>query len=211
MLKKFVRIILLLFILTLVGIFSANYYIEKKTEAYVYDNLQEVPPTRVGIILGTSKYLIQGGVNAYYKNRIDAAVHLFRQNKIDFILISGDNSTTDYNEPQTFKNDLIKLGIPENKIFLDYAGFRTLDSVIRANEIFGLDECIIISQKFHNQRAIFLARHHGLHAYGFNAKDVNQRSGFKTNMREKLARVKVFIDIILAKQPKFLGKEIKIK
>lgn len=211
MLKKLGRIIVLFIILILVSIFSANYIIEKNTEKYVFDQIQNVPKTRVGIVLGTSKYLVQGGINNFYQNRINAAVLLYRQNKIEFILISGDNSTNDYNEPQTFKNDLIALGIPENKIFLDYAGFRTLDSVIRANEVFGLDECIIISQKFHNQRAVFLARHNGLHAYGFNAKDVPERSAFKTIMREKLARVKVFIDILLEKQPKFLGKEIEIK
>lgn len=101
-------------------------------------------------------------------------------------------------------------GIPESRIFLDYAGFRTLDSVVRAKEIFGQDRFTVISQKFHNERAVYLARHYDIEAIGFNAQDVSVNNGFKTRIREWLARVKVFVDLLTNKQPKFLGEQIEI-
>ena len=106
--------------------------------------------------------------------------------KIEFIVISGDNSKKDYNEPLDMKNELIKAGIPPEKIYLDYAGFRTYDSVIRLDKIFGQKKFTVISQDFHNRRAIYIARHLNLQAIGFNAKDVDVYNGFKTKLREKL-------------------------
>ena len=94
---------------------------------------------------------------------------------------------------------------------MDYAGFRTLDSVIRAKEIFGLETFTVISQKFHNERAIYLAKKYGIQVVGFNAKDVEGRSGFKTKLREYFARTKAVLDVITGKSPKFLGDKIKIK
>jgi len=108
------------------------------------------------------------------------------------------------------KLELMKAGIPENKIFEDFAGFRTLDSVVRAKEIFGQNSFIIISQRFHNERAVFLAKQNGIDAFGYNAKDVNKNAGFKTNVREKFARVKVFWDFMFGVEPKFGGKKIII-
>jgi SanA protein len=150
--------------------------------------------------------------NQYFYNRIKAAVELYESGKIDRIIISGDNSTKYYNEPQDMKEALMEHGIPENRIYQDYAGFRTLDSVIRCKEIFGQNQITIISQKFHNARAVFIARHHQIEAIGYNAKDVNKAAGFKTNVREILARVKLFIDLyVLDQQPKFLGEKIEIQ
>ncbi len=110
------------------------------------------------------------------------------------------------------KNDLIAKGVPEDRIFEDFAGFRTLDSVVRAKEIFGQDDITIISQKWHNERAIYLAEANDINAIGFNAKGVKitYRFGLKTRIREYFARVKVFIDLIIGKEPKFLGKKIII-
>ena len=130
--------------------------------------------------------------------------------KIDYILISGDNGTNTYDEPTTMKNDLITKGIPASRIYLDYAGFRTLDSIIRAKEIFTLQKFTIISQKFHNERAIFIAENKGINAIGFNARDVNIHYGLKTQIRERFARVKMIIDLLIGKQPKYLGKKIPI-
>ena len=111
----------------------------------------------------------------------------------------------------SFTLDLTLGGIPSDHIYLDYAGFRTLDSIIRAQKVFGQSSITVISQKFHNQRAVFICNSIGLDAVGFNAKNVSSRYGFKTNMREKLARVKVFIDVFFGVTPKFLGPEIEIK
>ena len=150
-------------------------------------------------------------INLYFTFRINATVQLYNYGKIDFILISGDNGNKDYDEPTDFKNELIKKGIPEDKIFLDFAGFRTLDSVIRSREIFGQKSITIISQQFHNERAIYLAEKNGINAIGFNARDVSGKYGMKVQIREYLARTKVFIDILFGVKPKFLGDKIEIK
>lgn len=165
---------------------------------------------KVGLVLGTSKYLTDGRINLYFKYRIDATVDLFKTGKIDYVLVSGDNSSENYDEPTDFKNELIKRGIPENRIYLDYAGFRTLDSVVRAKKNFGQDNITIISQQFHNERAIYLAEKHGINAIGFNAKDIDGKYGIKVKLREFLARTKAFLDIIFKVEPKFYGKKIKI-
>lgn len=125
-------------------------------------------------------------------------------------MVSGDNRRNDYNEPEEMKQALIATGIPEQQIILDYAGLRTLDSVIRAHLIFGLERFTLISQEFHNERAIFLAQQNHLQVIGYNAQDVSAYAGFKTNLRELLARVKVFMDIITDKTPKHLGEKVEI-
>lgn len=209
--KKIIKISLLLFLLIIGFIFIANYSIEKNAVNKTYFDSDKIKKNNVGLVLGTSKLLKDGSINLYFKYRIDATVDLFKNGKINYILISGDNGNKNYDEPSDFKNELIKNGIPENKIFLDYAGFRTLDSVIRAKKVFGQSEITIISQQFHNERAIYLAEKNDLEAIGFNAADVPNRYGIKVQLREYLARTNVFIDIILRVKPKFLGKKIEIK
>jgi SanA protein len=185
--------------------------VDAKSKDYVYDSLTEIPANRVGLILGTSKYLTNGRLNLYYQYRIDAAVRLYKGGKIRYILISGDNGTIYYNEPITIKKDLMKRGIPEAVIYLDYAGFRTLDSVVRAKEIFGLNRFTVISQRFHNQRAVFIGRNKGLDVIGYNARTVSRKYGFKTRQREKLARLKMVLDLLFKKKPKFSGEPIEIR
>lgn len=192
-------------------IFLSNFVIESSAKGKTYSSIKEIPKNRVGLVLGTSKKISSGQANPYYTNRINATVELFKAKKIDFVLVSGDNATIYYNEPSTIKKDLLKEGIPEDKIFLDYAGFRTLDSMVRANVVFGLDSVTVISQKFHNERAIFLAKRKGLNAIGYNAEDITGQQGNKVQFREYFARVKVFIDLLLNTEPKFYGKRIEIK
>ncbi len=209
--KKRVYLILLLLILPLILILVSNYSVEKNAQNKTYSDSSKIQKNKVGLVLGTSKKLKNGRINLYFKYRINATVELYKKGKIDFILISGDNGNKDYDEPTDFKNELIKKGIPENKIYLDYAGFRTLDSVIRSKEIFGQENITIISQKFHNERAIYLAENNGIKAIGFNAKDVSGRYGLRVKAREYLARTKVFVDILFGVKPKFLGDKIEIK
>ncbi len=175
-----------------------------------YSDISLIPENKVGLVLGTSRKLAVGGLNPYYTNRIDATVQLYQARKIEFVLVSGDNSSRYYNEPHAIKKDLVQGGIPEDKIYLDYAGFRTLDSMVRARFIFGLDSVTIISQKFHNERAIYLAEKKGLKAIGFNATDLSGSPGYKVRFREYFARVKVFIDLALNTQPRFYGEHIDI-
>lgn len=210
--KKKKRILIaLIFIIPIILVFIANYSIEKNAENKTFSNTSEIKKNKVGLVLGTAKILKNGRINLYFKYRINATVELYKKEKIDFVLVSGDNGNKNYDEPTDFKNELIKRGIPENRIFLDYAGFRTLDSVVRAKEVFGQISITIISQKFHNERAIYLAEKNGISAIGFNAKDLSGKYGLKTRIREYFARTKVFLDIILGVKPKFLGNKIEIK
>ena len=209
--KKLLKILGLLIVLPILLIFICNMVIESTTKGKTFSSIENIPKNRVGLVLGTSKKIIGGQPNPYYTNRINATVELFEAKKIDFVLVSGDNASIYYNEPSTIKKDLIAKGIPVDKIFLDYAGFRTLDSMVRANVVFGLDSVTVISQKFHNERAIFLAQKKGLTAIGYNADDIKGQQGFKVRFREYFARVKVFIDLVLNTEPKFYGNPIEIK
>lgn len=208
--KKTIQYTFLLVIILIVGIFSVDYGVSHFTKKQIYTSVEEIPHNKVGLLLGTIKKLDSGYLNNYYKYRIEACTKLYKAGKIDFVLISGDNSRKDYDEPTEMKKDLIKNGIPGNRIYLDYAGFRTLDSVVRSKEIFGQNKVTIISQQFHNQRAVFIANFKNIEAVGFNAKDVSAYYGFKTMLREKLARVKMLLDLLFGKEPKFLGKKIEI-
>ncbi len=208
---KRIKVIGLLFATLILLIFMCNSIITNAAEGKTFDDPQDIVENRVGLVLGTSKKLIGGLPNPYYSYRIKATIELYKADKIKFVLVSGDNGTRYYNEPNTFKKDLIAGGIPADKIFLDFAGFRTLDSMVRAKEVFGLNSVTVISQEFHNQRAIYLAEKKGLKAIGYNAKTVSGNQGLKVQLREYLARVKVFIDLLFNTQPKFFGKSIEIK
>ena len=209
--KKLIKRGIKLGVILILAILLANYHINYNAKGKLYNSIENIPKNRVGLVLGAGKYVgSDNHVNLYYKYRLEAAFLLYQNKKIDYLLISGDNSTVDYDEPSTFKQDLIDLGVPEDKIILDYAGFRTLDSVVRAKKIFGLDSFTIISQQFHNQRAIYLAENNNLNVIAFNAKAIKGRYGFKTKIREYLARTKAIIDVVINKQPKFLGPKIKL-
>lgn len=197
-------------LLVMIGIYICNKIIKTEATLYLTSDIKQLPIQKVGLLLGTAKYVKGGKKNYYFYNRIDATETLYKSGKIKYIIVSGDNSKKDYNEPEDMKIELISRGIPEQHIFEDFAGFRTLDSVIRAKEIFGQNSYIIISQQFHNERAIYLARKNGIKAYAYNAKDVNKYAGLKTNIREYFARVKVFLDFISYKKPKFGGEKIEI-
>ncbi|MDE1207519.1 SanA/YdcF family protein [Tenacibaculum larymnensis] len=209
--KKVAILFLLSCLLIVIAIYISNKVIIKNVEEKLFNTTETIPKNKVGLLLGTVKYLSDGRVNLYYQFRLNAAVELYKAKKIDFILVSGDNGSEGYDEPTDFKNDLIKEGIPEDKIYLDYAGFRTLDSVVRIKEIFGQTSVTIISQQFHNERALYLANHFEIDAIGFNAKGVSGKKAIKVQLREYLARVKVFIDILFNIKPKFLGEPIEIK
>jgi SanA protein len=184
-------------------------WVEAKTDGLTYNDSSEIPYRKVGLLLGTAKYSTDGQ-NKFYLGRIQAAVKLFDAGKVDHILISGDNGSRYYNEPKQFREDLIRLGIPSEAITLDYAGFRTLDSVIRAKEVFGQDSITVISQEFQNERAIFIADAKGLDAIGFNAVDVSGSYGLKTKVRERFARVKMVWDLLIGQGPRYLGEPVLI-
>jgi SanA protein len=209
--RKTLRMLLFTCILIIALIFATDKWVISSTKSQVYTDLQQIPHNKVGLLLGTAKTLRHGWENLYYKYRIDAAVALYKAGKIDYILVSGDNGTKEYDETSAMQADLIAMGVPKERIFMDYAGFRTLDSILRLKKVFGENAVTIISQPFHNQRAVFIANHKDISAVAYNAKDVSINSGFKTQLREKFARVKMLLDLAFGKNAKFYGEKIEIK
>ncbi len=197
-------------ILVLAFIIYSNVRIGCYSKSRVYDNVADIPHHHTALLLGTSPEGRFGGPNMFFTARINATAELYEAGKIERILVSGDNRKKDYNEPEAMKQALIEKGIPAEIIFLDYAGFRTYDSVIRAKEVFGQNSFIVVSQKFHNERAVFIAGKKGIEAVGYNAGDVSRRYGIITHVREWGARCKVFLDLLFGKKPHFLGEPIDI-
>ncbi|MEZ5015451.1 MAG: ElyC/SanA/YdcF family protein [Flavipsychrobacter sp.] len=208
--KKILRFAVISVIALVVCVLVIDITVSTTVKKQMYNDVKSIPHKKVGLLLGTSKYVKKGWVNLYYKYRIEAAVKLYKAGKIDCILVSGDNSTKQYDEPNTMKRDLIARGIPEGRIFLDYAGFRTLDSIMRCNVVFGEKDFTIISQPFHNERALFIANRKKIKAIAFNAKEVPRAYSYKVQLRERLARVKMMIDLMFNKQPKFYGSKIEV-
>ncbi len=192
-------------------ILLSYYWVERSSKNKLFDSVDSISENEVGLVLGTSKYGSSGYMNLYFIYRVRAAAQLYHSGKVQYLLVSGDNSRKDYSEPEDMQTELIMLGVPENRIFLDHAGFRTLDSVERSKVIFGQSKLTIISQPFHNKRAVFIAKHKGIDAIAFNAKDVSFSFDRKAKVREYIARVKMVLDLyVLNTKPKFYGESIKI-
>ena len=208
--RRFFKLLTILILVCLPVIFICNHIIVDNAKSRLYSNVQTIPYNRIGILLGTSKYMKKKLINPYYTYRVNAAAELIRAKKIKYLVISGDNSQKHYNEPESMRRDLISAGIDSTILFMDFAGLRTFDSIKRLREVFGQDSATIISQKFHNERAIYLADQEGITAIGFNARDIGGWHGMQTQIREKLARVKVFIDKWLGTSPKYLGNKVMI-
>ncbi len=199
-------------IVTIVALIFIDTYISKQAELDLYSNIKKVPAKKAALVLGTAKYIAKGKKNYFYTYRIRATVQLFKSGKVKAIVVSGDNGTKYYDETTRMQKDLIKAGIPSRYITLDYAGFRTLDSVVRAEAIFDLKDYIIVSQKFHLERALFIAKAKGQKVIGFMAKDIpGTAAAYRMKAREYLARAKAFLDVyILHTEPKFYGKKEKV-
>lgn len=196
------------------GILSAvicNEIVVRAAHNKLYSDTNVIPANKVGILLGTAKSLANGTPNLFFTYRIKAAAELYRAGKVENIVVSGDNGRSTYDEPTAMKEALIAEGVDSTHIYLDYAGFRTFDSVVRLKEIFDQNRATVISQKFHNQRAIYIANRLGIDLIGYNAQDVSKFYGFKTMLRERFARVKVVLDFLLGVEPRFLGEKVLIK
>lgn len=203
--KRLSLIAVSLIMLAILSILAIDLWITASAKPRIYYQLADVPAKKIGLVLGTSKY-IGRTLNPYYRYRIEAAKALYDNHKIQILLLSGDNAHRSYNEPWTMKRDMLKAGVPEARIFLDYAGFRTLDSVVRAKEVFDANEFILVTQAFHCERALFIADHTDIDASCFAVPSPKGTAGMKIRLREVFARVKAFLDIyILNERPKFLG------
>ncbi|MFC5455078.1 SanA/YdcF family protein [Prosthecobacter fluviatilis] len=192
-------------------VFGCEGWVERSAEGRCFDAVEGVPSAPVAVALGTAERLPDGRANLFFLPRMEAAAMLFKAGKVKALIVSGDNGTQGYDEPTDMKRVLMQLGVPAEKVVCDYAGFRTLDSVVRAKEVFGQQRVIFVSQRFHNARAIYLARAFGIEAYGLDAKDVPVALSVKTFLREKLACVKAVLDVtVLGTKPKFLGEKVPV-
>jgi SanA protein len=205
------RIFLTLFSLLVIVLVLCNVWIVKSTENKVYTELSRLPDHRVALVLGTSHRVVGGGPNQYFKNRIETAAALYKLGKIDHFILSGDNRTIFYNEPWEMRKALIKAGVPESAITLDYAGLRTLDSVVRSKKIFGQDKITIITQPFHSYRALFISNYYSIDAVAMVTEDPEMDQSLKVRVREYLARTKAVLDLYVFKTaPRHMGPKEQI-
>ena len=195
LIKRIFKIVLYILIITLAFIVVCNIWIIASTESKVYQSVEGLPERKIALVLGTSKRLVDGTPNPFFHHRIKKAAELYKKGKVKHFILSGDNETRYYNEPLDMKKALINLGVPEKAITLDYAGLRTLDSIVRCKEVFGQDEVIIITQKFHIYRALFISQFFQLDALGLEADGVPVGQSIKVVIRELLARPKAIIDL----------------
>ncbi|RYG35812.1 vancomycin high temperature exclusion protein [bacterium] len=190
---------------TLIFAWGTNRAVLSDTHGLIYKSVESVPSESVGLVLGTSPKF-RGQRNLFFERRMDAAASLYRAGKVKKLLLSGDNGTRYYNEPTAMRKALIGRGIPEGDLVLDYAGFRTLDSVVRARTVFGVDRCTIVTDDFHLPRALYIAQQRGLEAVGFQTEPLPRSVSPRTYVREVGARSLVWIDLhVLNRKPKFSG------
>jgi SanA protein len=207
--RKLLIVFILILILGSALALIPSLIIDSESDGLTFSEIASVPYYKVGLVLGCPKKLSGGRENRYFSTRIKAAENLFRAGKIEYLLVSGDNVSRGCNETVSMRSDLIKNGIPADRIFCDFRGMRTFDSIVRAQTVFGFDNFLIISQEFHNRRAVFIARHHGINAVGFNAEDVDFSEDSLTHLREFLSRLRAVLDIyILRPEPRFPGEKI---
>ncbi len=194
----------------LLFILITNLWVIAATSDGVYEK-DNIPSNDVALVLGTSKQTNDGRPNRFFVERMSAAADLYDNKKIRHLLVSGDNSSKYYNEPRDMLKALGDLSVPAGDISLDFAGFRTLDSVVRSREVFGQNSITIVTQKFHCYRSLFIARKFGIDAVAY-AADNGSRVGIILALREILARSFAVVDLyIFQRQPKFLGEKIKLE
>lgn len=209
-LPRSLRVVLWSALATLLIIIACNCWLLAANRARISAASTDVPARTVALVLGTAPRVGQWK-NLFFEGRMDAAAQLWRAGKARHLLVSGDNSRHDYDEPTAMRDALIARGVPARAITLDYAGFRTLDSLVRAREVFGLRDIIVITDRWHQPRALFLAAAAGLDALGVSSADLPWSMSGKTRVREWLSRVKAVADVcILRTKPKFLGEPVAL-
>jgi len=208
--RKVIALLFVLLVISVIIIVSCDGIIRYSAKTKLYSDVTAIPANRFGILLGVPKFRSRGGVSLYYTYRVAAAAQLIRNHKISYLLISGDSSRKNFNEPASMREDLIKQGVDSSLIFLDNTGLRTFDSMVRLKETYGEDTVTVISQAFHNERALYIASRIGITAIGYNARDVTGMQDFTTQCREKLARVKVFVDFLTGTRPKVTGDKLRL-
>ncbi len=199
-------------LLLLLAVFLAHSIVRSAADGKVYSQAEEVPAASAALVLGTSRYSRSGAPNRFFIARMDAAAELLSEGRVEVLVVSGDNAHSSYNEPAAMADALQERGVPAERIVPDYAGFRTLDSVVRMNRVFQQERFIVVSQRFHVERAIFIASAYGIDAHGYAADDATGMAQLNVRLREYAARVQALLDIyIFDTEPRFLGPPLPIE
>ncbi len=207
-LKRVARLGLIIVLVGLLVLVITNVWVVSSTSSQVLTDFNLLPNNGVALVLGTSHRMVDGSPNPFFHNRMATAAELYKEGKIIRFIVSGDNRTRYYNEPAEMQKALIKLGVPADAITLDYAGLRTLDSIVRCKEIFGQSNIIIITQPFHSYRALFISRYFNINAVALVAEEPGQEVAPRVYLREYLARTKAILDLyVLGTTPRHLGQK----
>jgi len=189
---------------------GCNWWLLAANRSRIFRDAAALPNHDVALVLGTAPRVGRYG-NPFFEARMDAAAKLWRERKVRHFLLSGDNGTRYYDEPTAMRDALVPRGVPAAALSLDCAGFRTLDAMVRARKVFGLEKVIVITDGWHQPRALFLAHAAGLDAIGFRTSDVLWNMSARTRLREWISRVKAVADIYaLHTRPKFLGQPVHL-
>lgn len=178
-------------------VLASNWWVVRTTEGQIYFTIHALPANDVGLVLGTSKFVRTGKENLFFRYRMEATARLWKEGKVKYLILSGNNDSEYYNEPADMQRALVKLGVPASVMTLDYAGYRTFDSVVRCKDVFNQEKITIISQNFHNARALYIGNHEGIEAVAFAAQDVPDGYSLRTLIREYLARPYALLDVYL--------------
>jgi SanA protein len=193
--KTMLWIALFIIVASIVAVVGCYWAVTSAAEGRMYTDVSKTPERRVALLLGTSPIVRSGKPNQFFLRRIDATAKLYKAGKFSKLIISGANRPEEFNEPEEMKAALVRQGVPGSIMQLDGEGFRTINSIVRAKDVYGADSILIISQELHNQRALFFAKHKGIEAVAFNASNTSSRKWrIKMLMRESLARVKATIE-----------------
>ncbi len=204
---KYLRAGVVLLLCVLLLVIACNVWVVRTSAPYMYARLDSLPARPAGLVLGTSRKFSGGAENLFFKYRMEAAARLYRTGKVKSLIISGDNSSRYYNEPSDMKKALMRLGVPEAALTLDYAGQNTLQSVVRCQRLYDQDSVIVVSQAFHGARAVFIARRYRLPFIAYAARDVPWRASAKTLLREYLARPKAILDVYVLEKDETVFEE----
>jgi SanA protein len=208
LMKRVLCVGLILGVVLFLILATTNFWVVKSTESEVLTDYKLLPDSGIALVLGTSHRMIDGSPNPFFHNRMATAAELYKEGKIIHFIVSGDNRTKYYNEPAEMQKALIKLGVPSSSITLDYAGLRTLDSIVRCKEIFGQSKIIIITQPFHSYRALFISNFYDVNAVALAAEEPAQEAAPRVYLREYFARTKAILDLyILRTAPRHLGEK----
>jgi len=208
MMRRLKRIFFTIVFVFLAFLIVCNVWIVSSTKSKVYDDIATLPDHRIALVLGTSHKTVGGGANPFFEKRMETAAELYRMGKIDHFILSGDNRSRYYNEPIAMRKALLKRGVPATAITLDYAGLRTLDSIVRCKEIFGQGKITVITQSFHSYRALFISEYYEMDAVAMVADEPGLEDSFRVRIREYFARAWAVLDLYVFKTaPRFLGEK----